>query len=326
MGWKDAAGASPHNAIEVRQVGGSQENTLVSESRLPKSTSLCYQNGWPAPCLSWSPDWRLVFSARQAAESPAGQATYSLWTIAVKPHTGKAAGSAEELGEWSDFYPMDLHVAADGKRLSFLKIHDWDDVYLGELASDGARIKSPHRFTLDDRGIQSLDSWTPDCKSILFSSDRNGRAQVFRQSLKESVPETLIEGPLDYRNFSLSPDRSWMLYVESDPSTPGAPTPQRLMRRPAAGGPPEVVLEEPPSVNWVYRCPPAPSAGCILSQREGNDLVFYSLDSVRGKGKELGRMEADPSIFAGWNVSCDGSRLALVRPLQNKPGIEVLNL
>ena len=28
----------------------------------------------------------------------------------------------------------------------------WLDVYLGELGSDGANMKAPRRFTLDDRG------------------------------------------------------------------------------------------------------------------------------------------------------------------------------
>jgi eukaryotic-like serine/threonine-protein kinase len=323
LSWK---GAGPLRAIGVRRLGGSQENTLVSLSRLPKSTSLCYQNLWPAPCLSWSPDWRLVFSARQAAESPTGQATYSFWTIPVKPHTGKAAGSPEKLAEWSNFYPMDLHVTADGKRLSFLKIDDWDDVYLAGLTPDGAQMKYTRRFTLDDRGIESLDGWTPDRQAILFSSNRNGRTQVFRQSVKESIPETLLQGNVDYRRATFSADRSWILYVESASSTPAAPSPQRLMRRGVAGGPPEVVLEEPRTVDWDYRCPQARGAPCILSQRAGKDLVFYSLDPTRGKGEELGRVEADPYIIARWDVSRDGSRLALVRPLQNRPGIEVLNL
>jgi eukaryotic-like serine/threonine-protein kinase len=312
ISWKKASQGSWSSAIEIRPVGGGTAKTLVSESSLPKSGSFCYVNGWPAPCLTWSLDWRLVFFARQPAESPSGQEKYSLWQVPVKLRTGEAAAKPERLAEWSDFYPMDLTITSDGKRLAFLKNRDWDDVYLGELAPDGASMKLPRRFTLDNRGIRSLDSWSPDSQAILFSSDRNGKAEVFRQGLKESVGKAVVRGPEDNYNFVLSPDRSWMLYVESIPATLNAPAPQRLMRRPAAGGLPEVVLEEPAGMSLDYGCPLKPGSSCVLSQKEGKDLVFYSLDPVRGKGEQLGKMEVGESMFASWNVSPDGSRLALV--------------
>jgi WD40-like Beta Propeller Repeat len=115
-----------------------------------------------------------------------------------------------------------------------------------------------------------------------------------------------------------------MLYVESTPTTPGAPpAPQRLMRRPAAGGSPEMVLEEPLGMScacWLeyrqgdYGCPLKPGPACVLRQQEGKDFVFYSLDPVRGKGEQLGKIQASASgLLAGWSISPDGSRLALVR-------------
>jgi len=60
--WKEPSSWKP--AIEVRPASGGPAKTLVSESSLPKSSSICL----PAlNCLQWSADWRLVFSARQAA-------------------------------------------------------------------------------------------------------------------------------------------------------------------------------------------------------------------------------------------------------------------
>jgi eukaryotic-like serine/threonine-protein kinase len=323
VNWKKDTQGSWSSAIEVRPAGGGAAKTLVFESSLPKSGSFCYGNGWPAPCLSWSPNWRLVFSARQPAESTSGQESYSLWDVSVEPRTGEAAGRPERLAEWSDSYPMDLTIASDGKRLLFLKNRAWEDVYLGELAPDGATMEAPRRFTLDNRGIRDLDTWTPDSQAILFSSDRNGRTEVFRQGLKESVSETVVRGTQDNYASALSPDQSWMLYVESAPTTVNAPaSPQQLMRRPAAGGPPERVLEEPGgdrlSHAWNYKCPLKPGSGCIVGEKNGNDLAFYSLDPVRGKGGQLGRIEVDPYMFVGWNVSPDGSRLAVVQPGESK--------
>jgi hypothetical protein len=128
-----------------------------------------------------------VFSARQAADSPSGQPNYGLWNIPVQPPTGEAAGKPEPVALWSDFGPQDLTITGDGKRLSFLKTRGWTDVYLCELGPGGAALKVPRRFTLDNRGIESLYSWTLHNQAILFSADRNGKTVVFRQGLNESV-------------------------------------------------------------------------------------------------------------------------------------------
>lgn len=58
---------------------------------------------------------------------------------------------------------------------------------------------------------------------------------------------------------------------------------------------------------------------------EGKDLVFYSLDPVRGKGSPLGKIEV-VGRFMGWDVSPDASRLALVDQDKYGEPIEVLAL
>jgi eukaryotic-like serine/threonine-protein kinase len=324
---KKSAQGSWSSAIQVRPAGGGTEKTLISESSLPKSSSFCYLTSIPAPCLTWSWDWRLLFSAAQAADSPSGQPKYGLWNIPVEPPTGEAAGKPEPLALWSDFGPQDLTISGDGKRLSFLKTRVWQDVYLCELGPGGGALKVPRRFTLDNRGIESLDNWTLDSQAILFSADRNGKTMVFRQGLNENVGEAVVQGPEDNYDGALSPDGSWMLYVESTREKPGAPaSPQRLMRRPAAGGSADIVLEQPFGITWGYSCPTMPRSQCVLGQHEGQDFVFYSLDPVRSRGQQLGKIE-DPlprprNIFH-WEVSPDGSRAALVE-LEYKGKIEVL--
>ena len=123
----------------------------------------------------------------------------------------------------------------------------------------------------------------------------------------------------------LSPDGSWMLYVESPRAAPGAPPPpQRLMRRPAAGGSPEAVLEEPAATEWDYRCPLKPGSSCVLGQKEGEDNVLYSLDPVRGKGQQLGKKAV--TYGYNWDISPDGLRLALVDPHEYHGRIQVLTV
>jgi WD40 repeat protein len=332
--WKAAQG-SQRSAIEVRPASGGPAKTLVSEASLPKASSLCSTFPNIHPCMVWSPDWRLVFTASQTPESPFAQTKYSLWQVQAEPRTGEAAGRPRQLTPWSDYYPTDLTITRDGKRLSLLKWLPWDDVYLAELGPGAASTKPPRRFTLDNRGILTLDSWTPDSQALLFSSSRNGSAEVFRNGLHENIDGAIVRGPEGYRAARLTADGSWLLYVEWSPTALGAPpSPDRIMRRPVAGGSPDLVLQEPGSALelldyrfyvWDYKCPLRPGSPCVLGEKNGNDLDFYSLDPVRGKGKQLGKAEVRfQECCMDWDVSPDGSRLALIGTEKHHGRIEVL--
>src|SRR5208283_1470965 len=66
---------------------------------------------------------------------------------------------------------------------------------------------------------------------------------------------------------------------------------------------------------------------CVLGQREGKPLSFYSLDPVRGKGPLLGQIEVNPTgHVVAWDFSPDGSSLALVDENKYRGRIEVLTL
>ena len=324
--WKAAQG-SQRSAIEVRPAGGGPAKTLVSEEGLPKRSAPCafLVNG---PCTVWSPDGRLLFAASQTAESPSGATKYSLWQVHVEPRTGEAVGRPRQLTPWTDFDMQGLSIARHGKRLSMLRHRAWLDVYLAEAGSSAASI-APRCFTLDNRGILSLDSWTLDSHAILFSSSQNGRAELFRQGLDKNIAEAVVQGPEGYRCARLTPDGAWMLYAEWSPNPPGAPPSlDRLMRRPAAGGPPEVLLQEPGGdlsfYVWDYKCPLRPGSPCVLGEKNGNELDFYSLDPLRGKGKQLGKAEVER--FMDWDVSPDGSRLGLIGLAKHYGRIEVLTV
>jgi hypothetical protein len=97
VSWRQSTRGSWSTAIEVLPAGGGPVKTLVSESALPKSSSFCYLTMISAPCLVWSPEWRLVFSSRQATEPPSSQESYSMWEVPAESHTGEAAGKPERL-------------------------------------------------------------------------------------------------------------------------------------------------------------------------------------------------------------------------------------
>ena len=74
-----------------------------------------------------------------------------------------------------------------------------------------------------------------------------------------------------------------------------------------------MVLEEPAGAVIDYWCPVESGSSCALSQREGKAFVFYSLDPLRGKGSQLGKIEVEET-FPNWCLSPDGSRLAVIDP------------
>jgi DNA-binding winged helix-turn-helix (wHTH) protein/Tol biopolymer transport system component len=301
-------------AIEIRPAGGGPARTVVAGASLPPSTSLFCMHG--RGCLSWSQDGRLFFPASDRSGTQLTRFGYSIWAVPVDVRKGEAVGKPARLAQWSDFYPNCLTLTADGRRLAFLKSRIQLDVYVGELGSDGSSLGPPRRVTLDNRGLGSTpDSWTADSRAILFASDRNGKEEIFRQGPNESLAEAVVQLPGDHPSDALpTPDGSWILYHDHVPSSSQADaSSQRLMRLPVAGGSPEQVLELPAASSFEYRCP-LKAGSCVLSQKQGRELLFYSLDPVRGKGRLLGKTDrwAPRLLSWAWDVSPDGSRVAVV--------------
>jgi hypothetical protein len=171
-----------------------------------------------------------------------------------------------------------------------------------------------------------------DSKTLLFTSNRTGRNQIFRQEIEQEAAEPLITGPDEQGAAELSPDGSWILFWSYPPSAGGSsPAMQRVMRFPVSGGPPAQILESPLDATTDFQCPLHAAGSCILALGEQGQLIFYSLDPVRGRGKELGRTSlGSPTQFI-WVVSPESSRIAIesqdkvgqkIRILDLKSGLE----
>ena len=99
-----------------------------------------------------------------------------------------------------------------------------------------------------------------------------------------------------------------------------------LMRAPLSGGHPQFVFKARPASD--FRCLKGPASRCVLGEWENQQLVFYALDPIRGKGQELARQEiaSGPEIAeSNWDISPDGSRLALAIPEGPPARIRILS-
>jgi Tol biopolymer transport system component len=83
------------------------------------------------------------------------------------------------------------------------------------------------------------------------------------------------------------------------------------MRRSTHGGAAETILYEPEDMDWGYACGSQPGSSCVLAQVEAGNVVFYSLDAIRGKEARLGQVALSfGSSYTQSNISPDGSRVA----------------
>jgi eukaryotic-like serine/threonine-protein kinase len=293
---------------------------------------------WQNPTLKnfcWTSTGRIIATLTEPEpEASTARAQTDLWELAVRQD--KPVGAPRRLTKFAGFTPFSLSVTADGKKLALIRSYSQSDVYVGELTSDA--LARPRRLTLDDR-IDWPSGWTHDSRSVLFYSDRQGTVDIFKQAMDARTAEVLLSDPEEKRQPQISPDGSWILYLAWPRTTSESAAKGKLKRIPAAGGPPQTVME----VNGYpgsaltpreqgtrvltmsgypdFRCPQRP-ANCILAETDtGNKLIFYGFDPVRGNKTELGRLDVDGPSF--WDISPDGRQIA-VAEMSRKDRIRIL--
>jgi len=90
----------------------------------------------------------------------------------------------------------------------------------------------------------------------------------------------------------------------------GADGPYNLMRVPAGGG----LIDQVPIPGYLdeFRCSVGRKGRCVIRTTvDQKTFVFSELDPVRGAGRELARTPWMPSILGDWDISPDGSVIAI---------------
>ena len=272
--------------------------------------------------VAWAPDGRLIYSLD---EPPPNQNDSNLWTV-LPDIPGRVRATATRLTRGPGLARL-AGITSDGKRLAYFRQNLEPDVYVTDLEARGARLTPPRRLTLDERADFPY-SWTPDSKSVIFVSDRNGSYNIYRQGINDAAPELLIGGSEDMIVARLSPDSRSILYLVTPPGGETSTGKVRLMRAPLQGGSPQTVLEAP-SIN-NQQCARLPSTVCIVSTIQPSRERLFSFDPDKGLGQEILKAEInseDPMDF-NWSLSPDGGRLAMAKREgpQKEPTLRLLPL
>lgn len=269
----------------------------------------------------WTTDNHLIYSL---SEPRPNQGDSNVWSVPLDPQ-GHLLGPASRLTETPDDVAT-LNASADGKRVAITKYSLNPDVYVAELNANGTQLSTPRQLTLDERRDFPF-SWTPDSKTVLFSSDRDGIYHIFKQQVDQAVPELLVGGKDQAMAPRLAPDNSTVVYVIW-PRLGESSFNGRLMRVPLSGGPPQLVLEHEGLGN--VQCARAPSKLCIFDSRSPSELRFFSFDPMTGASEELTQatIEDTPAYAYNWTLSPDGSILALAKGkgIQKDPVVTFLFL
>ena len=258
----------------------------------------------------WLPDGRLIL---RLDEPDSKSLTCNVWQIRMNPRLTEFIGNVRRLTNFAELCVNPMNATADSKRVVATQWRPHSSVFVGDLQAGGTRITTPTRLTLDE-SWNNPSAWTADSTAVLFLSNRTGDVVLFKQSLGQDIAEPLfiLRKHDGLGSVCLSPDGSWILYtITSEDGNPSVP--YKLMRVPASGGSPELVLtadfEERP------RCARSPATLCAIAERSADrkQLVFTAFDPVNGRGRELAKSNTDAMIDYHWDLSPDGTRIALLK-------------
>jgi eukaryotic-like serine/threonine-protein kinase len=232
-----------------------------------------------------------------------------LWEVKTDLATGRFIESPYLIANPVDQPATDIYgmsTTTDGKRVMVLRRSDQDAVFVGDFDKSLPKISNIRRLTFDERASYP-HAWTSDSHAVIFESNRNKTWDLFKQDIKQYTPEPIVATSLAEVLPHTTPDSHWILYSAGPKIAHGA---YKLMRVPVEGGVPEAV-----STGGLWeeiRCPLGRGKWCVLRTSITHEYyVFYQLDPVRGRGRELTRTRWAPGVTEDWDISPDGTQVAI---------------
>jgi eukaryotic-like serine/threonine-protein kinase len=273
------------SSIDLNEWQKASAQILLSDDRL-------------SPALHWLPDGRILY----AFGSTQQQHDSSLWAATLQ-RSGKISSLPNRLTGGHGWISR-ITGTADGKAVIFLRGNWLPSVYIGTLATDGTHLLANRRLTLDENE-NDTSAWTPDSKAVLFTSDRNGTPEIFRQAIDQPLPESLVSSADQLSQPRMTPDGSEILYI-STPKSPGPETLSSIFAIPIGGGTPRLVLKD--LRIWNLQCARLPSTICLYSITKGKTAETFRFDARTGKSPDPPQIDPD----CNWSLSPDGSERAIV--------------
>jgi hypothetical protein len=248
------------------------------------------------------PDGRL-FAVLE--KSPSGGQRFGVSAL-VEIHTAaRDATRMRALTEWGADQIEEISASHDGSRFTFLRTTNQADVYVAAFDAKRTVLTTPKRLTLDERD-DVAPAWTPDSTQVIFSSNRDGTLDLYKQRLDSDVAEPFVVAPGGQNLARVTSDGQWVLYTDEQPEKP-----TRIMRVPLVGGRPEPLVTFAPGAGGFCHC--SFHGRCVLLEigpSIGSPIRVFALDPIRGKQQELAQFPRT----GGGNLTPDGENFAYIVP------------
>lgn len=145
-------------------------------------------------------------------------------------------------------------------------------------------------------------------------SKREGKWGFYRQSLNSATATPILTGIATLGLGAIfprvAPDGAWLVYAPYPVDyVPGAL--MDILKVPISGGSPQLIMKA--AVYDTPRCARAPATLCAFATHNKAQLIFTGFDVARGAGSELMRLKVDDHINYTWDLSPDGTRIAMLK-------------
>jgi eukaryotic-like serine/threonine-protein kinase len=253
----------------------------------------------------WLRDGRLLY----ALTEPGDEGSCNFWQIKLDPSDGTPLDRPRRLTNWHGFCMGDLTATADSRTLGFLEYTAHSNVYVSAIENTGHQISRPVPLT-QNQNWNIPEAWTPDSRAVFFVSNRGtGHFGIYKQALDSDVAEAIVTGQEERGGICVTPDGKWLLY-DLEPQPPSKV--DRIMRTPISGGQPELLLT---ADIQNLRCSISPTGRCVVAVNapDRRQLGFAGLDPLKGRGATLATFPTDPNFGYTWDISPDGTRLAVAQ-------------
>jgi Tol biopolymer transport system component len=221
-----------------------------------------------------------------------------------------------------------LSITNNGKQAMVLLRSTQNSVFVGDFSQPPPRISNVRRLTLDEQ-TNYPHAWTADSRAVIFESNRRGNYDLFKQGIDQRTPDVIVATPMTEMLPQLAPDGHFVLYDarprESQQPWFYRPGMSKLMRVPVEGGTPQEVSIGGPLDE--FRCALGAGKRCVLRTTvAGKWRTYYDLDAVRGRGPELARTKWSVEVLGDWDISPDGTQVAIPNHDSREARIRVVSL
>jgi Tol biopolymer transport system component len=231
---------------------------------------------------------------------------YHLWRLRTDPHTGKFLHPPQQLTH-EEYDLEQISASPDGRELVAVRgVDSHPNIYVADLppADQYPRFLTVRRLTFTDAD-EYPHAWTPDSRSIIFESHRNGNLDLFRQGIDQSDAQPLVISDQPKALARVSPNGKWILYNEKNQMGGW-----NIMRIPIGGGPPKTLLLNQ-GLQGEFACSSGTAGRCVGRTVQNRQFLFWDLNPIHGKGRQLARTAWIPAIVGDWDISPDGSQVAI---------------